>query len=101
MKELTVDEITRRLDTLQDEIAHIIRVLEERPERAYANAEDPIAIPAAEVARLLSVKRDVVYQLHHEGVLNGFRPHPKSHLKFLLSEVRALAATMSAERRDA
>jgi len=72
-----------------------------RSERAAADRAEPIAVAASEVARLLSIKRDQVYKLHHAGILNGFRVHPKSHLKFLVSEVREVAKRMSDERRDA
>ena len=101
MKELTLLDIAARIEALQSEVARVIRALEQRPSRAYANAGEPIAIPAAEVARLLSVKRDQVYRLHHAGTLNGFRVHPKSRLKFLLSEVREVVEKMKDERRDA
>jgi hypothetical protein len=101
MPDLTLEEIARRIDSLSGDVAEVIRKLGKSPSRAYAAAVEPIAIPASEVARMLSIKRDEVYTMHHAGVLNGFRPYPRSHLQFLVSEVRELAQKMSEERRDA
>ena len=101
MKELSLEDIAERMESLQVELAHVITVLERRPQKVYAAALEPIAVSAAEAARMLSVKPLKVYQLHHKGELNGFRPDTKSDLRFLVSEIREVAAKMSAERRHA
>lgn len=101
MKPLTLEQIAARLDAMQEQIAHAIRIMEERPERAYASLTDPMTVSARDAARILGVKRDVVYELHHDKRLNGFRPRPNAHLRFLVSEVRALASTMSSQRENA
>jgi hypothetical protein len=100
MNELTLADLAARIDALQNDVATLIREQRQKPERAYAEAEERIAVNAATVARMLSVKPIRVYQLHKMGVLNGFRPHPKSHMKFLVSEVRQVAKQMSDERRN-
>lgn len=99
MKPLTLEDIAKRVDVLRDELAHVIRVLEEKPERVYAF--EPMTVSASEAAKILGVKRDVIYDYHRDGTLNGFRPTPNAHLKFLASDVRALALQMAAERRNA
>ena len=95
----TLDDLGRMLVDLRAEVTRLAAQLESR--RSLANGGEPIAVAASEVARLLSIQRDEVYQMHHAGTLNGFRPYPKSHLKFLVSEVREVAAQMADERRDA
>lgn len=71
------------------------------PPKPEKPVPEPVAVSAKEAARLLSVKPIHIYRLHHTGVLNGFRVHPRSHLKFLMSEIREVAQKMSDERRDA
>lgn len=88
-----LQELRWDIAELRGDVCRILQLLEP------GHSGDPIAVSAAEVARLLSIKRDRVYQLHREGALNGFRPHPTAHLKFLLAEVRAMAQRMSDERR--
>ena len=88
-----LEELRRDIAELRGDVARILQLLE--PGHAAA----PIAVSAAEVARLLSIKRDVVYQLHRDGTLNGFRPYPTSYLKFLLAEARAVAQRMSDQPR--
>lgn len=101
-KPLSLETIAERIDALRDELAAAIRAFGHHEATGiYAAGVEPIAVPAAEVARMLSIKREQVYKLHHAGILNGFRVHPKSHLKFLVSEVREVAKRMSDERRDA
>lgn len=60
-----------------------------------------VAVPASEAARMLSVKREVVYQLHHDGILNGFRVRKGRELRFLVEEIREVARQMSANRENA
>lgn len=101
MKPLTLEDIAARISALRDELAHVIGTLKQPPARTYADALEPIAVPASVAARLLSVDRTEIYRMHHSGELNGFRPYPKAHLKFLVSEIREVAQKMSYERRDA
>ncbi|HXG59182.1 MAG TPA: hypothetical protein VNL91_09175 [Thermoanaerobaculia bacterium] len=100
-RELTLAEIAQRIDDLRETVAHLITTLEERPSRAFANVDQPIAVSAARVAKILGVNRGEVYHMHRTGILNGFRPHPRAHMKFLVAEVRQVAEQMSRERRDA
>jgi hypothetical protein len=72
----------------------VIRVLEERPERAFADADGSMMVQVTEAAKLLCVKRDMIYELHRKGKLHGFRPHPRARLKFLLSDIRAYAISV-------
>lgn len=101
-KELTLAEIADRLETMQSETAAAIRALGAKVEAQaiYAQATEPVAVPASVVAKMLTVNRAQVYQMHHEGILNGFRPLPNGHLKFLVSEVREVAARLSAGRAN-
>lgn len=98
MKELRLEDIAKRLDAIQDEVARVVKVLNTRPERAIADAQEPIAVSAADVARMLSIPLQRVYQMHHALTLNGFRPYPNADLKFLVSEVREVAEKMSSVR---
>jgi hypothetical protein len=84
------------LEDLLSEILAIRDIIEEKLGRA-----GPIAVSASDAARLLSIGRGEIYKLHHTGVLNGFRPYPKAHLKFLVSEIAEVAKQMCDERRNA
>ena len=101
MTPLTVADLAERIESLQEEVATVIRLLQAAPAKAFAAAVEPVAIPATQVARMLSVNRIEVYRLHKDGTLNGFRPHPRAHLKFLVSEVLDVAERMRRERRNA
>ena len=72
-----------------------------RPNAARASASRCAHSSVVRLARMLSVNRIEVYRLHKDGTLNGFRPHPRAHLKFLVSEVLDVAERMRRERRNA
>ena len=95
--EITIAHLARQIAQLQLDLARLIRLVEQRP---ASDAAEPIAIPAVEVARLLSISRNRVYQLNYAGVLSGFRLDGRSQLRFLLSEVRAVAERMAEERAN-
>ncbi len=92
MKELSLADISRQIETLREEFAQALR---------RGDDLETIAVSAAEVARLLNVDRKTVYEMHYAEDLNGFRPRPNSHLKFLLSEVREVARKKSEKREGA
>ena len=89
---LTLHDISRQIEELREEFTQAIR---------RGDDIETIAVSAAQVARLLNVDRKTVYEMHHAGELNGFRPRPNSHLKFLLSEVREVARKKSEKREGA
>lgn len=98
MNELTVSELAGMIAALHEEVSSIRGLL------AAARKSEPvevIAVGAKDAAKMLSVVRARVYQMHHAGVLNGFRPYPNAELKFLVAEVKAVAEKLSDERRDA
>jgi hypothetical protein len=101
VKSLSLEDLAGKIEALTGELADVIRLLNERPAKVYARDLEPVAVGAVEAARMLSVRREKVYQLHHEGTLNGFRPTPNSDLRFLVSEIREVARQMSEERRGA
>jgi len=86
------------LADIQKEIAELRRELTSK--RVVIVPVEPIAISAGDVAKLLKMRVGEVYQLHHAGQLDGFKPYPRANLKFLLTDVRKLAEKMADERRN-
>jgi hypothetical protein len=98
MSRLTTSDLAQRIDELTREVAKLAQKVGDK--QAIASALEPVAVPAAVVAKMLSIHRAQVYELHHAGAINGFRPTPKANMKFLVEEIRELARRMSEAREN-
>lgn len=92
MNELTAADLAKMIEALQADVKAM---------RQMIATSDKLAVSATRVAKMMSIKRDTVYELHRAGILDGFRVTPRGDLLFSVERVRELVRKWCDERQNA